>query len=64
MVFKAVAGVRADISHLWSSADTLNENKTEVLNTASTPKENYKNRLVREWQTLGLKEVRKFQTNF
>ncbi|PFX16194.1 hypothetical protein AWC38_SpisGene19540 [Stylophora pistillata] len=58
MVFKVVAGVEADISLLWSSTDTLNENKTELLNTTSTPKENYKNRLVREWQTLGLKEAR------
>ena len=64
MVFKVVAGVEADISLLWSSTDTLNENKTELLNTTSTPKENYKNRLVREWQTLGLKEVRKLQTTF
>lgn len=60
MVFKLVAGVSADISRLWSSDDPLNENNAEVLNTTSTPKEHYKNRMIRNWNTLGLKEVRKF----
>ena len=57
MVFKVVSGVSADIYQLWSSADSLNENKTEALNTNSLLKEHYKNRLVQNWQTASPKKV-------
>ena len=57
MVFKVVSGVSHDIYQLWSSADSLNENKTEALNISSYPPEHYKNRLVPNWQTASPKEV-------
>lgn len=58
MVFKLVSGVSAGIYKLWSSANSLNENKTEALNINSSLKEHYKNRLVQNWQTAHPKEVR------
>lgn len=57
MVFKVVSGVSADIYQLWTSANSLNENKTEALNVNSSFKGLYKNRLVQNWQTANPKEV-------
>ena len=57
MVFKLVSGVSADIYQLWTSADSLNENKTEALNVKSSFKGHYKNRFVQNWQTANPKEV-------
>ncbi len=57
MVFKLVSGVSADVYQLWSSASSLNENNREALNTNSSLKEHYKNRLVQNWQTANPKEV-------
>lgn len=59
MVFKVVSGAPTNvyIYQLWSSADTLNENKTEALNANSSFKAHYKNRLVQNWQTANPKEV-------
>ena len=57
MVFKHVSGVSADIYQLWTSADSLNENKTEALNVNSSLKGNYKNRFVENWNTTNPKEV-------
>ena len=57
MVFKHVSGVSADIYQLWTSADSLNENKTEALNVNSSFKGHYKNRFVQNWQTTNPKEV-------
>ena len=57
MVFKVVSSLSTDIPQLWSSADTLNENKTEVLNINSSVKEHYKNRLVQNWVAVKPKEV-------
>ncbi|XP_078381763.1 uncharacterized protein LOC144664479 isoform X2 [Oculina patagonica] len=58
MVFKMVSGVSADIYQLWSSAYSLNENKTVALNVNLLPKEHYKNRFVQNWQTANPKEAR------
>ena len=57
MVFKVVSGVSADIYQLWLAAHSLNENKTEALNTNSSLKQHYKNRLVQNWQNANPKEV-------
>jgi len=57
MVFKVVSGVTADIYQLWTSAETLNENKTEALNVNSSFKAHYKNRFVQNWQTVSHREV-------
>jgi len=57
MVFKVVSGVTADIYQLWTSAETLNENKTEALNVNSSFKAHYKNRFVQNWQTVNPPEV-------
>ncbi|XP_078381756.1 uncharacterized protein LOC144664477 isoform X2 [Oculina patagonica] len=60
MVFKVVSGAPSNvyIYQLWSSSDSLNENKTEALNTNSSFKAHYKNRLVQNWQTANPKEAR------
>ncbi|XP_020603074.1 uncharacterized protein LOC110042078 [Orbicella faveolata] len=58
MVFKLVSGVSADIYQLWTSADSLNENKTEALNVNSSFKGHYKNHFVQNWQTANPKEAR------
>ena len=57
MVFKVVSSLSTDIYQLWSSSDSLNENKTEALNTNSLLKEHYKNHLVQNWQAANHKEV-------
>ena len=57
MVFKVVFGVSADIYKLWTSADSLNEDKTEALNVNSSFRAHYKNRFVLNWQTANPKEV-------
>lgn len=57
MVFKMVSGVFADIYQLWSSANSLNENKTETLDVTPSFRAHYKNRLVKNWQTANPKEV-------
>jgi len=57
MVFKVVSGVSADIYQLWTSAETLNENKTEALNVNSSFKAHYKNRFVQNWQTVSPRKV-------
>ena len=57
MVFKVVSGVSANIYQLWTSADSLNEDKTEALNVKSSFKAHYKNRFVLNWQTANHKEV-------
>ena len=57
MVFKHVSGVSADTYQLWTSADSLNENKTEALNVNSSFKAHYKNRFVKNWQISNPKEV-------
>jgi len=57
MVFKLVSGVSADIYQLWTSANSLNENKTEALNINSSFKGHYKNRFVQNWQTANPMEV-------
>ncbi|KAJ7333198.1 Saccharopine dehydrogenase [Desmophyllum pertusum] len=58
MLFKVVSGVSADIYQLWSSSDTLNEDKTEALNVNSSFRRHYKNRLVPNWKTASPKEAR------
>jgi len=58
MVFKVVSGIPADIYQLWTSADSLNENKTEALNVNSSVKGHYKNRFVQNWQTAKPNEAR------
>ena len=57
MVFKVVSNLSTDIYQLWSSSDSLNENKTEALNTNSLLKEHYKNHLVQNWQAANHKGV-------
>ena len=57
MVFKLVSGVHAVTHQLWSSMDSLNEDKTEALNTNSAIRNHYKNRMVANWQTVNLSEV-------
>ena len=57
MVFKHVSGVSGDIFQLWTSAESLNENKTEALSVKSSFKGNYKNRFLQNWQTTNPKEV-------
>lgn len=57
MVFKVVSGVSADIYQLWTSAETLNENKTEALNVNSSFEAHYKNRFVQNWQYVSPREV-------
>ena len=57
MVFKHVSGVSGDIYQLWTSADSLNENKTEALNVNSLFSGHYKNRFVQNWQTTNPKKV-------
>ena len=58
MVFKATSNVSSAILQpLWTSADTLNEDNTEVLSPSSFPREHYKNRFIQNWQTADPKEV-------
>ena len=58
MVFKAISNVSSAILQpLWTSADTLNEDNTEVLSPSSFPREHYKNRFIQNWQTADPKEV-------
>jgi len=58
MVFKAISNVSSAILQpLWTSADTLNEDNTEVLSSSSFPREHYKNRFIQNWQTADPKEV-------
>ena len=59
MVFKVVSGAPFDvyIYQLWLSVNTLNENKTEALNTNPSYRAHYKNRLVQNWQAANPKEV-------
>ena len=58
MVFKAISNVSSAIlQSLWTSADTLNEDNTEVLSPSSFPREHYKNRFIQNWQTADPKEV-------
>ena len=57
MVFKVVSSVSADKYKLWTSADSLNENKTEALNVKSSFRVHYKSRFVLNWQTANPKEV-------
>lgn len=58
MVFKAISNVSSAILQpLWTSADTLNEENTDVLSPGSFPREHYKNRFIQNWQTADPKEV-------
>ena len=57
MVFKHVSGISADIYQLWTSAESLNENKTDALNVNSLFKRHYKNRFVQNWDATNPKEV-------
>ena len=60
MVFKVVSGVSANgssSSQLWSSSETINENKRETLNVNSSLRAHYKNRFVPNWRTVDPKEV-------
>lgn len=57
MVFKVVGGVGDNIYELWSSANSLNEEKTVILNTSPSIPIHYKNRLVPNWQTADPKDV-------
>ena len=61
MVFKVVGGQPGPagyISQLWTSADSLNEDVTNVLGIRRSFPIPYKNRLVSSWQTTKPKEVR------
>ena len=61
MVFKVVGGQpgRAGyIYQLWTSADSLNEDVTNVLGISCSFPIPYKNRLVSSWQTIKPREVR------
>jgi len=61
MVFKVAGGVRGPagyIYELWTSADSLNEDETNVLGISRSLPIHYKNRLVSRWQTTKPKEVR------
>jgi len=60
MVFKLVANVAADVYHLWTSADSLNEDNEDVLTVSSDFPGHYKNRLVQNWQMTNPKQVGKF----
>ncbi|RMX59367.1 hypothetical protein pdam_00016365 [Pocillopora damicornis] len=60
MVFKVVSGVSANgksSSQLWSSPETINENRSEALNIDSSFREHYKNRFVPNWHLAKPKEV-------
>ena len=63
MVFKVVSGVSTDIYQMWSSADTLNENKAAALDVGSSLEEHYKNRLVQNWQSSDPTEVGMVEEN-
>ena len=61
MVFKVVGGQPGPagyIYQLWTSADSLNEDVTNVLGISRSFPIPYKNRLVSSWQTTKPKEVR------
>ena len=61
MVFKVVGGQQGPagyIYRLWTSADSLNEDVTNVLGIRRSFRIPYKNRLVSSWQTTKPKEVR------
>ena len=61
MVFKVVGGQPGPagyIYELWRSADSLNEDVTNVLGISRSFPIPYKNRLVSSWQTTKPKEVR------
>ena len=60
MVFKVVSGASANVgktSQLWSSSETINENKRDALNVKSSFRAHYKNRFVPNWRTANAKEV-------
>ena len=52
-----VANVAADVYHLWTSADSLNEDNEGVLTVSSDFPGHYKNRLVQNWQMTNPKQV-------
>ena len=60
MVFKVVSNVSANgksSSQMWSSSETINENRSEVLNIDSSFGGHYQNRFVPNWHLVKPKEV-------
>ncbi|XP_027052774.1 uncharacterized protein LOC113679979 [Pocillopora damicornis] len=59
MIFKVIGGINSSFSagEFWNSSDTFSENVTAVLDTTSTYRGNYKNRIVQSWQMFSPKEV-------
>nr|XP_058942362.1 uncharacterized protein LOC131770666 [Pocillopora verrucosa] len=60
MVFKVVSGVSANgrsSSQLWSSSETINEDRSKALNIDSSFRAHYKNRFVPNWHLAKPKEV-------
>ena len=58
MIFKVVGRTAPDtLDQIWSSSDTHAENVDLALDTTSTHRAHYKNRLVQNWQTFNPQEV-------
>lgn len=58
MIFKVIGGVASHtIDDLWSSSETLAENVDVALDTTSTYKDHYKNRIVLNWQKFNPQQV-------
>lgn len=58
MIFKVVGGIAAtSVDELWFSPDTIAENNDTALDTTSTYRGHYKNRIVQNWQTFNPREV-------
>lgn len=59
MVFKFVGGnIPSSTSYqLWTSSKTVSENVIAALDTTSTHRGHYKNRIVQNWQAFNPREV-------
>ena len=59
MIFKVIGGINSSFSagEFWNSSDTFSENVTAALDTTSSYRGNYKNRIVQSWQMFSPKEV-------
>ena len=59
MIFKVIGGINSSFSagEFWNSIDTFSENVTAALDTTSSYRGNYKNRIVQSWQMFSPKEV-------
>lgn len=59
MIFKVIRGVTSHITidDLWFSSETLAENVDAALDTTSTHRGHYKNRIVLNWKKFNPQQV-------